>query len=141
VKSLYSTTVDVIGGRNGAARSVDGVFELKLATPKELGGKGGATNAGQLLAAGYAACFGNAVIHITRNKQHKIKDDDVDVAATVGLAPNGAGGFAPTVGLAVTLAGVDQPTAEAIVAEAHKVCPYSNATRGNIDVALTVRTR
>jgi len=141
VKVLYSTTVDAIGGRSGAVRSADGILDLKLAIPTELGGKGGATNPEQLFAAGYAACFGNAVIHITRNKQHKIKDDDVDVAATVGLTPNGAGGFALTVGLAVTLAGVDQPTAEAIVAEAHKVCPYSNATRGNIDVALTVRTR
>jgi len=65
----------------------------------------------------------NAVIHITRNKQHKIKDDDVDVVATVGLGPNGAGGFVLTAALDVTLAGVDQPTAEAIVADAHKTCP------------------
>ena len=137
MKALYSTAVDAIGGRNGAVRSADGILDLKLAIPTELGGKGGATNPEQLFAAGYAACFGNAVIHITRNRQHTIKDDDVDVAATVGLTPNGGGGFA----LTVTLAGVDQPTAEAIVAEAHKTCPYSNATRGNIDVALTVRTR
>ena len=141
MKTLYSTTVEAIGGRNGAIRSADGVLDFKLAIPPELGGKGGATNPEQLFAAGYAACFGNAVIHISRNQQRKIKDDDVDVAATVGLTPNGAGGFALTVALAVTLAGVDQPTAEAIVAEAHKICPYSNATRGNIDVALTVRTR
>ena len=141
MKTLYSTTVEAIGGRNGAIRSADGVLDFKLAIPPELGGKGGATNPEQLFAAGYAACFGNAVIHISRNQQRKIKDDDVDVAATVGLTPNSAGGFALTVALAVTLAGVDQPTAEAIVAEAHKICPYSNATRGNIDVALTVRTR
>ena len=141
MKTLYSTPVEAIGGRNGAIRSADGVLDFKLAIPPELGGKGGATNPEQLFAAGYAACFGNAVIHISRNQQRKIKDDDVDVAATVGLTPNSAGGFALTVALAVTLAGVDQPTAEAIVAEAHKICPYSNATRGNIDVALTVRTR
>jgi Ohr subfamily peroxiredoxin len=141
VKILYSTSVDAIGGRDGAVRSDDGILDLKLAIPTELGGKGGATNPEQLFAAGYAACFGNAVIHITRNKQHKIKDDDVDVAATVGLIPSAGGGFTLAVALAVTLVGVDQPTAEAIVAEAHKTCPYSNATRGNVDVALTVRTR
>jgi osmotically inducible protein OsmC len=141
VKALYSTTVDVIGGRSGTVRSADGILDLRLAVPTELGGKGGATNPEQLFAAGYAACFGNAVIHITRNQQHKIKDDDVDVAATVKLQPNGAGGFALAVALDVSLAGVDQSAAEAIVAEAHKVCPYSNATRGNVDVALTVRTR
>ena len=141
MKVLYSTTVDAIGGRNGAVRSADGILDLKLAIPTETGGKGGATNPEQLFAAGYAACFGSAVIHITRNRQHKINDDDVDVAATVGLTSNGAGGFALAVALDVTLAGVDQSAAEAIVAEAHKVCPYSNATRGNIDVTLTVRTR
>jgi Ohr subfamily peroxiredoxin len=109
--------------------------------PSSLGGKGGATNPEQLFAAGYAACFGNAVIHVTRNKDTKIRDDDVEVAATVGLAPNGGGGFALSVALDVMLAGVNQAKAEEIVAEAHRVCPYSNATRGNIEVALSVRTR
>ena len=88
MKALYSTTVDATGGRSGAVRSADGVLDLKLAIPTELGGAGGATNPEQLFAAGYAACFGNAVIHITRNQQHKIKDDDVDVAATVGSIRN-----------------------------------------------------
>jgi Ohr subfamily peroxiredoxin len=139
--TLYSTTVNAVGGRNGTVQSTDGLLDLGLAMPSGLGGKGGATNPEQLFAAGYAACFGNAVIHITRNKEQKIKDDDVEVAATVGLVPNGSGGFTLTVALDVTLVGVDQPTAEAIVAEAHKVCPYSNATRGNINVVLGVKTR
>ena len=141
MSTLYSTTVNAIGGRNGTVKSDDGLLDLGLAMPGSLGGKGGATNPEQLFAAGYAACFGNAVIHVTRNKEQKIKDDDVEVAATVGLEPNGNGGFALAVALDITLAGVDQPTAETLVAQAHEVCPYSNATRGNIDVALSVRTR
>lgn len=141
MNTLYSTTVGAIGGRNGTVKSDDGLLDLKLAMPGSLGGKGGATNPEQLFAAGYAACFGNAVIHVTRNREYRIKDEDVEVAATVGLTPNGSGGFALAVVLDVTLAGVDQATAEAIVAQAHQVCPYSNATRGNIDVALSVRTR
>ena len=141
MSTLYSATVNAIGGRNGTVRSTDGLLDLKLALPKKLGGKEDATNPEQLFAAGYAACFGNAVIHVTRSKQQKIRDEDVEVVATVGLAPNGSGGFALTVALDVTLAGVDQKTAEAFVAEAHKVCPYSNATRGNIDVAISVKTR
>jgi Ohr subfamily peroxiredoxin len=141
MSALYSTTVTAIGGRNGTVRSTDGLLDLQLAMPKSLGGKGDATNPEQLFAAGYAACFGNAVIHITRNREQKIKDSEVEVTATVGMQPNGSGGFALTVALDVTLVGVDQSTAEAIVADAHKVCPYSNATRGNIDVALRVKTR
>ncbi|WP_075657474.1 organic hydroperoxide resistance protein [Pseudochrobactrum sp. B5] len=138
---LYSTTVNAIGGRSGTVRSTDGLLDLRLALPKKLGGKEDATNPEQLFAAGYAACFGNAVIHITRNKEQKIKDDDIDVAATVGMESNGSGGFALTVALDVTIRGVDQATAEAIVAEAHKVCPYSNATRDNIDVTLSVKVQ
>ncbi len=97
-----------------------------------------ATNPEQLFAAGYAACFGNAVIHVTRTT-HKIADDDVTVVGTVSMAPNADGGFALSVALDVAIAGVDQDTAETIVAQAHKVCPYSNAVRGNIDVELSVR--
>jgi Ohr subfamily peroxiredoxin len=138
---LYATTVNAVGGRNGAVKSTDGFLGLKLALPAGLGGKGGATNPEQLFAAGYAACFGNAVIYISRNKETKVGDNDVEVAATVGMESNGSGGFVLTVGLVVMIAGLDQETAEAIVAEAHKVCPYSNATRGNIDVVLSVRTR
>ncbi|MBC58674.1 MAG: Ohr subfamily peroxiredoxin [Confluentimicrobium sp.] len=140
MSTLYSTTVRATGGRNGAIESTDGLLAVGLAMPKALGGKGGATNPEQLFAAGYAACFGNAVIHTTRKSEQKIGDDDVEVEATVGMEPDGAG-FRLTVALDVILKGVDQATAEAAVAEAHKVCPYSNAVRGNIDVAISVSTK
>ena len=141
MSALYSTQVNAVGGRNGTIRSEDGILDLTLALPKELGGKGGATNPEQLFAAGYAACFANAMIHVSRNQQHKIRDNDVDVMANVGLEANGQGGFSLTVALDVTIIGVDQEAAELIVAETHQVCPYSNAIRGNIDVSTTVTTR
>lgn len=141
MSTLYSTQVNAVGGRNGTVRSEDGLLDLQLALPAALGGKGNATNPEQLFAAGYAACFGNAVIHVTRNKNAGFRDDDVAVLATVGMMGNGAGGFGLSVALDVTLAGVTRADAEAIVAEAHKVCPYSNATRNNINVALSVHTR
>lgn len=139
--TLYSTGVTAVGGRSGNVRSDDGLLDLRLALPKALGGNGDATNPEQLFAAGYAACFENAIIHITRNKAQKVGDDDIVVVATVGMSPNGRGGFGLSVTLAVTIAGVDQNTAEEIVREAHEVCPYSNAVRGNIEVELTVATR
>jgi Ohr subfamily peroxiredoxin len=129
-----------VGGRNGVVRSDDGLLELTLALPEALGGRGGGTNPEQLFAAGYAACFGNAVIHVTRSKDTKIMDDEVRVVATVGLTPNGSGGFGLSVALDVTIAGVSQAVAEQIVADAHRVCPYSNALKGNIDVVLSVGT-
>lgn len=141
MSALYSTTVVATGGRNGTVQSDDRLLDAKLSLPKQLGGKGDATNPEQLFAAGYAACFGNAVIHITRNAETKIRDNDVEVAATVGMSANQDGGFDLSVALDVTMNGVDQATAETIVAEAHKVCPYSNATRGNIDVTLAVKAR
>lgn len=135
---LYSTEVTANGGRNGHIKSADGILEVDVAMPQALGGKGGATNPEQLFAAGYAACFGSAVVHVSRSGPHKLKDDAVAVAATVGLSPKPEGGFLLSVALDVTIAGVDQEVADALVAEAHKVCPYSNAVRGNIDVALSV---
>lgn len=139
MSALYTTTVTATGGRGGRVASDDGLLELDLALPASLGGKGGATNPEQLFAAGYAACFGNAVIHATRNT-HKIADDDVTVIGTVSMAPNANGGFGLSVALDVAITGVDQETAENIVAQAHRICPYSNAVRGNIDVVLSVRT-
>ena len=141
---LYKAHATASGGgrEDGRSATDDGKIDVKLSTPTEMGGKGGdGTNPEQLFAAGYAACFGNAVIHITRNRERKIGDDAVEVTATVGMEPNAGGAFALTVALDVTIAGVDQEMAEAIVEEAHKVCPYSNATRGNIEVALSVKTR
>lgn len=138
MSTLYSTKVTAVGGRAGTVRSDDGLLALPLALPKALGGKGDATNPEQLFAAGYAACFENAVIHVTRAAAEKVKDDDITVVATVGMQPNGAGGFTLTVALDVTITGLDQAAAEDIVAKAHAVCPYSNAVKGNIDVAITV---
>ncbi|HCE5828591.1 TPA: organic hydroperoxide resistance protein [Pseudomonas aeruginosa] len=141
MSTLYTAKATAIGGRSGTVRSDDNLIDLQLALPTGLGGKGGATNPEQLFAAGYAACFGNAVIHGTRNKEVKIRDNDVEVTATVGIGPVASGGFGLTVALDVTLAGVDQAQAEEIVAAAHEICPYSNAIRGNVEVALSVHTR
>ncbi len=141
MKTLYSTKVTAIGGRSGHVRSEDGLLDLDLALPSAMGGKGAATNPEQLFAAGYAACFENAVIHVTRNKEVKVKDDDIEVVAEVGLSPNGSGGFVLSVTLDVAISGMDQETAEAIVQTAHTICPYSNAVKGNIDVAINVTTR
>ena len=140
MSTLYSTKVTAIGGRSGTVRSEDGVLDLSLALPTTMGGKGGATNPEQLFAAGYAACFENAVIHISRNKATRVKDTDIVVVAEVGLSPNGSGGFVLSVALDVAITGLDQAKAEEIVRAAHATCPYSNAVRGNIDVAITVTT-
>jgi osmotically inducible protein OsmC len=136
---LYSATAVAIGGRSGTVRSDDGLLDVQLALPTELGGKGGATNPEQLFAAGYAACFGNAVIRVSRSTDSKLRDQDVEVAATVGILPTETGGFVLTVALDVAISGVDQASAEKIVEAAHAVCPYSNAVRGNVDVAIVVR--
>jgi Ohr subfamily peroxiredoxin len=138
MSTLYSTNVTAIGGRSGAVKSDDGLLDLPLALPKGLGGKGGATNPEQLFAAGYAACFENAVIHVTHATSDKVRDDDIAVVANVGLEPNGDGGFVLTVALDVTITGLDQAAAEDVVAKAHAVCPYSNAVKGNIDVGISV---
>lgn len=141
MSALYSTKVTAIGGRNGIIRSDDGLLDLQLALPPALGGTGKATNPEQLFAGGYAACFENAVIHVSRNKSDKITDKNIEVIAEVGLVPNGVGGFHLEVSLHVIITGVNQAVAEEIVEEAHAVCPYSNAIRGNIDVAISVSTR
>jgi Ohr subfamily peroxiredoxin len=140
MSTLYSTKVTAIGGRSGTVRSEDGILDLSLALPVTMGGKGGATNPEQLFAAGYAACFENAVIHVTRNKATSVKDADIVVVADVDLQPNGSGGFVLSVALDVAITGLDQATAEEIVQAAHATCPYSNAVRGNIDVVITVTT-
>lgn len=135
---LYTTRVNAYGGRSGTIRSEDGALDLPLSLPKELGGKGGATNPEQLFAAGYAACFENAVIHVTRAQADKVRDEDIEVSCEVGLLPNGEGGFKLAVALDVEIAGIDQAKAEEIVRAADAVCPYSNAIRGNVDVKLRV---
>jgi Ohr subfamily peroxiredoxin len=138
---LYTTRVTAIGGRSGTVRSEDGILDLALAMPKELGGRGGATNPEQLFAAGYAACFENAVIHVTRGRTDKVRDNDIEVTGEVGLLPNGKGGFSLAVTLDVAISGLSQDKAEEIVEAAHGVCPYSNAVKGNVDVKLNVTAR
>ena len=138
VKVLYKTTATATGGRDGTASTADGAFSVKLATPKELGGGGGAgNNPEQLFAAGYAACFIGAMKFVASQGGPKVPAD-ATVTSTVGIGPRSEGGFGLDIDLAVSLPGVPKAEAEALVAKAHQVCPYSNATRGNVDVRLTV---
>ncbi|WP_030488991.1 organic hydroperoxide resistance protein [Micromonospora chokoriensis] len=135
---LYTASATASGdGRNGHVETSDGTFALDLAVPKEMGGAGGAANPEQLFAAGYAACFHGALRLVAR--QAKADVTGSVVGAEVGIGPNGSGGFGLTVQLVVDLPAVPREAAEQLVEQAHQVCPYSNATRGNIDVALTVR--
>lgn len=135
---LYTASATASGdGRDGHVETSDGTVALDLAVPKEMGGAGGAANPEQLFAAGYAACFHSALRLVGRRAKADVSDSVV--AAEVGIGPNGSGGFGLTVQLVVDLPAVSRETAEQLVEQAHQVCPYSNATRGNIDVALTVR--
>jgi Ohr subfamily peroxiredoxin len=135
MKVLYTAAAMSSGeARNGHVRSSDGLLDFDLAAPKEMGGPGGATNPEQLFAAGYSACFHSALKVVAKNK--KVEISDSAVSAEVGIGPNDAGGFGLTVALHVELSGVDQATADELAEAAHQVCPYSNATRGNIDVTV-----
>ncbi|MBO6894340.1 MAG: organic hydroperoxide resistance protein [Roseibium sp.] len=138
VEVLYETRAKATGGRDGSAETLDGTFAVKLATPKELGGAGGAgNNPEELFAAGYAACFVGALKFV--GGQEKINvPADTSITSTVGIGPRSEGGFGLEVALAVSLPGLDRAQAEDLVAKAHQVCPYSNATRNNIDVQLSV---
>jgi Ohr subfamily peroxiredoxin len=134
----YRTTASATGGRDGQAQTEEGNFSIKLSTPKELGGAGGdGANPEQLFAAGYSACFIGALK--VAGQQLKLRvPADTKVTATVGIGPRSEGGFGITADLRVELPGVDHAEAEKLVATAHQICPYSNATRGNVDVSLTV---
>ena len=133
----YTTTAPATGGRDGRAATKDGSLEVKLATPKELGGGGGnASNPEQLFAAGYAACFLGAMKFVAGQRKIKLPDDTT-IASTVGIGAI-PGGFGIEVAMDIKVPGMDRAQAEDIVQAAHKVCPYSNATRNNIDVRLRV---
>ena len=136
-KILYETEAMATGGRDGKAASNDGLLSVSLSVPKSLGGPGGnGTNPEQLFAAGYAACFLGAVKLVARTR--KIAPSaEPSVTAKVGMGPVPVG-YALAVELKVTLPGLERAVAEEIVAGAHERCPYSNATRGNIEVKLTV---
>jgi osmotically inducible protein OsmC len=134
---LYTATAHATGdGRNGHARSEDGILDVDMRVPREMGGPGGAANPEMLFAAGYAACLHSALKVVAR--QEKVGVDGSEVAASVGIGPLDNGGFGLTVELRVSVPDLDRGTAEKLVARAHEVCPYSNATRGNIPVTLTV---
>lgn len=135
---LYTANATASGGRDGRGVSSDKALDVALSTPKELGGAGGpGTNPEQLFAAGYAACFLSAMKLVGGALKTPIPGDS-SINATVGIGPNAQGGFSLAVKLSVTTPGMDQAAAKTVVDKAHQVCPYSNATRGNIDVVLTV---
>ena len=137
MKILYTASSIATGdGRNGHVRSDDGLVDADVRTPKELGGTGGATNPEQLFASGYAACFNSALRLVARSA--KADAEGSTVTAKVGIGPNASGGFQLSVELQISLPALDHVTAVSLVEKAHQVCPYSNATRGNIDVVLTV---
>ncbi|WP_201313342.1 organic hydroperoxide resistance protein [Dyella sp. EPa41] len=137
-KILYTATATVTGGREGHAKSDDGVLDLQLVVPKGLGGPGGAgSNPEQLFAAGYAACFEGAVRFVARQKGVTLKD--ASVTAHVGIGPREPTGFGIAVKLDVSLPGIDRTVAQDLVDTAHNdICPYSHATRGNVDVQITL---
>jgi lipoyl-dependent peroxiredoxin len=138
VNVLYRTSATATGGRDGHAATKDGSLEVKLATPKELGGAGGpGNNPEQLFAAGYAACFIGAMKFIAAQGGPKVPPDTA-VTATVGIGPRSEGGFGLDIALDVSLPGLARAEAEALVEKAHQVCPYSNATRNNVQVRTNI---
>lgn len=136
-KVLYTAAASATGGREGLATSTDGLLEVRLSTPKELGGAGGSgTNPEQLFAAGYSACFLGALKFVA--SQQKIKlPDDVKILGHVGIGPIPTG-FGIETELQIKIPGMAKEEAKALVDKAHIVCPYSNATRGNMKVTLTI---
>lgn len=138
MKVLYQAKAVSHGGRDGKVRVENSPLEFELAVPKEMGGSGKTgANPEQLFAAGYAACFEGALLHAARVKKLTLKS--TSIAAEVGIGPNHKGGYQLAVSLVATIAGVDQATADELVQEAHQICPYSNATRGNIEVTVEAK--
>jgi Ohr subfamily peroxiredoxin len=137
--ALYTAHAHTTGGRTGTSATDDGRLSVTLDTPKEIGGNGGpGTNPEQLFAVGYSACFLGALKAVARGEKVKVPDEaTIDADVSFGENANGAG-FAIAVELKVTLPGFERSAAEALVEKAHQICPYSNATRGNVDVTLTV---
>lgn len=135
---LYTTSATASGGRNGRTRSADGIVDVELSVPKAMGGPGrsGTTTPEDLFAAGYAACFGSAAEFMC--KQLGLKPTHVEIKCAVSIGSLAAGGFGLAVALTATVQGLSQADAEKLINAAHQVCPYSNATRGNIEVDITV---
>ncbi|MGY2743319.1 organic hydroperoxide resistance protein [Pseudarthrobacter sp. O4] len=138
MKTLYTAEALATGvGRDGNARSQDGRLDVTLASPVELGGTGEGTNPEQLFAAGYAACFHSALRLVGRKERADLTDSAVAAKIHFGALADGAG-YGLAAELEIALPAVDWRTAEALVAKAHKICPYSNATRGNINVDIKI---
>jgi osmotically inducible protein OsmC len=135
-KVVYTAHATSTGGRDGGSQSDDGKLQVKLAVPKEMGGNGEGTNPEQLFAAGYSACFLGAMKFVA-GQQKAVLPAATSISADIGIGPI-PGGFGIQAALAITIPGMERAAAEALVTAAHQVCPYSNATRGNIDVTLTV---
>lgn len=133
---LYTTTARAVGGRAGHVETDDGLLKVDLALPKSLGGPGGATNPEQLFAAGYAACFESSLRFLANRDKLPLRD--ASVTATVQILPTETGAFRLGVALHSDIQGLDQAEAEKLAHAADQVCPYSNAVRGNVDVAHTV---
>jgi len=137
MKNLYKTKVTTHGGRNGRTRSEDGILDMELKMPKGMGGEGGDySNPEQLFGAGYSACYGSALEVIA--KKHKVDLGDYSVTAVVKLGQTDSGNLQLSVTLDSYIPGVDVETGEKLVNEAHEICPYSRATRDNIDVSLNL---
>lgn len=138
-KTVYTAHALATGGRHGTAKTDDGKLDVQLDLPKAMGGKDEGTNPEQLFAAGYAACFIGAMKHVAGEQKIKLPEDvSIDSSVMFGPRAGGAKGFSVDVALDVHIPGMDHAAAEKLVHDAHEVCPYSNATRGNIDVTLTV---
>ena len=139
-KALYTAHASSTGGRTGSTQSDDGALKAALITPKELGGAGGAgTNPEQLFAAGYSACFIGAMKAVAaRTKTALPTDPSIDASVSIGPMTGKEGAFGISVAMTIKVPGMEHAALKQLVADAHEVCPYSNATRGNIDVTLTV---
>ena len=134
---LYTAEAVVEGGRAGRGRTSDGRLTVDLSVPREMGGDGGAgTNPEQLFAVGYAACFQSALLSVAKGR--RLDAPDSTITARVGIGPTGHGGFSLAVALDLHAPGLSRADAEDLMRRAHERCPYSNATRGNIDVTLSV---
>ena len=137
MEALYTARATAHGGRQGHVRSSDGILDFDLAMPEALGGKGGVgTNPEQLLAAGYSACFENALRRVARRKRKDVEDASITADVSIGKAE--AGGFGLAVELTGRMPNLPREEAEGLMQGAHQLCPFSRATRGNIDVKLSV---
>jgi osmotically inducible protein OsmC len=134
-KVLYTANAHVTGGRDGHGRTADGALDVDLRLPREMGGEGGGTNPEELFAVGWAACFESAIAGVARRQ--KVDAGEVSIESAISLLPTGDGGFKLAASLNVSIPSVsDREVAAELIRAAHEVCPYSNATRGNVDVEL-----